>query len=68
MAAEIRLQHVPFFVSQRWFLDGDLEPRGGVRLEKVMVSKVFFPKAREHPRMGLVLCEVACRTYDFVAK
>lgn len=45
MAAEIRLQHVPFLGSQRWFLDGDLKPRGGVHLEKVMASKVFFPRA-----------------------
>lgn len=65
----IRLRHVPFLSSQRWPLDGDLKSRGGVRLEKVTVSKISSIKTLrecEHPRM--VLCEVACRAYDFVAK
>lgn len=69
LASWIRLRHAPFLGSQRWPLDGDLKSRGGVRLEKVTVSKISSIKTLrecEHPRM--VLCEVACRAYDFVAK
>lgn len=69
LASWIRLRHVPFLGSQRWPLDGDLKSRGSVRLEKVTVSKISSIKTLrecEHPRM--VLCEVACRADDFVAK